>query len=195
MIEQKITPPVDPENPRYYLSKDEMHKALVDYKEQCEKATELGHELPGVSDYLGGCFLRIAQGMAMKYNFRGYSFVNDMIGDGLMVCLKYVRSYDPGRRNADTGAKTSPLSYFSQAIHFAFVNRIKLEAKQSRVKRALIYSADLDSFTTQVDDDAADYRVNLTEFISGLGKEEVAAMLPKKPEKNIDIHGGLDDFM
>jgi hypothetical protein len=189
-----IKPPVDPANPKYYLSKDEMHAALVDYKEKCDAATASGTESPGVSEYLGGCFLRIAQGIAMKHNFRGYSFVNEMIGDGIMVCLKYVRSYDPARRNATTGQATSPLSYFSQAIHFAYINRIKVEAKQSRIKKALIYSADLDSFSLQDDDDAGEFRINLNEFISGLGKEEVEAMISKKPEK-AEKAGGLDDFM
>lgn len=190
MTTSSLTPPI---NPTHYLSKAEMHAALFEYKEQCDAAVLAGKEPPGVSEYLGGCFLRIAQGIAMKHNFRGYSFINEMIGDGVMVCLKYVRSYDPGRRNADTGLATSPLSYFSQAIHFAYINRIKVEAKQARIKRALIYSADLDSFDTQ-DVDAGEFRLNLSEFISGLGKDEVADMISKKQDKKIPP-GALEGFM
>jgi hypothetical protein len=107
-----------------------------------------------------------------------------------------VRSYDPARTNATTGLPTSPLSYFSQAIHFAYINRINLEAKQSRIKRAMIYSADVDSFSLQDDEDAGDYRMNLNEFISGLGKEEVDKMLSKKPKKaDNETPSAFDDFV
>jgi hypothetical protein len=191
MIELKT--PIDPENPRHYLSKADMHAALCKYKEECTAAKEAGLEYPGVSEYLGGCFLRIAQGLAMKHNFRNYSFIKDCVSDAVVTCLKYVKSYDPGRTNETTGAATSPLAYFTQCCHFAFINRIKIEAKQSRIKRALIYSADIDSFDTQ-DEDAGEFRVNLTEFISGLGKEEVAEMMPKKKEKP-EVRGGLEDFL
>jgi hypothetical protein len=191
--EPKIKPPVDPKNPRYYLDKDQMHAALVDYRKQCKEAEAAGKEVPGISNYLGECFLNIAKGVAMKFNFRGYSFVNEMIGDGVVVCLKYVRSFDPTRISEKTGKPTSALSYFTQAIHFAYINRINVEAKQTRIKRAMIYSADLESFSTQ-DEDAGEFRLNLTEFIQSLGKEEVEAMISKKPEK-ADKAGGLDDFM
>jgi len=191
-MQQTLKPPVDSSNPKHYLSKNEMHSALIAYKEQCDLALAAGLETPGVNDYLGACFFRIAQGIAMKHNFRGYSFINEMIGDGVMVCLKYVRSYDPDRRNAETGLSTSPLSYFSQAIHFAFINRIKIEAKQTRIKRALVYSADLESFATQ-DEDSGEFLINLNEFIYGLGTAEVEAMMPKKPEKP-EKPGALEAF-
>jgi hypothetical protein len=191
-----IKPAADPANPRHYLDKAKMHAALVDYKKQCDDATASGLEQPGISNYLGECFLLIARGIGHKFNFRNYSFLNDMISDGVLVCLKYVRSYDPARTNATTGLPTSPLSYFSQAIHFAYINRINLEAKQSRIKRAMIYSADVDSFSLQDDEDAGDYRMNLNEFISGLGKEEVDKMLSKKPKKaDNETPSAFDDFV
>jgi hypothetical protein len=196
-IYSSLSKPAKPKKSNHYLDKAEMHAALVDYKEQCDSATAAGLEIPGVSAYLGACFLNIAQGMALKHNFRGYSFVNDMISDGVMVCLKYVRSYDPGRRNVDTGLATSPLSYFTQSCHFAFINRIKLEAKQTRVKRAMIYSADIDSFAVQDDDSniGAEFRVNLSDFISSLGKDEVEAMTAKKVKAVKEVKGGLEGFM
>lgn len=188
-----IKKPVDPANPKYYLSKPDMHAALVDYKKQCLEAKDFGQEQPGVSNYLGECFLKIARGLALRHNFRGYSFINEMISDSVVTCLKYVRSYDPDRVNSE-GQATSPLAYFSQCCHFAMVNRIKLEAKQTRVKRALIYSADLDSFSTQ-DEDSGEFQMNLNEFISGLGTAEVEAMVKKPIKQKTEGDGGLDEFM
>jgi hypothetical protein len=189
----EITKPIDSANPKHYLSKAEMHMALVSYKEECDAAKAAGLELPGVSNYLGACFLNIARGIGHKHNFRNYSFLNEMISDGVLTCLKYVGSYDPGRRNIDTGLATSPLAYFSQAISFAFIGRITKEAKQSKIKRALIYSADIDSFSTQ-DEDAGEFHINLTEFINGLGKDDVAEIISNKKEKP-NVPGGLEDFM
>jgi hypothetical protein len=60
----------------------------------------------------------------------------------------------------------------------------------------MIYSADIDSFSLQDDEDAGDYRMNLNEFISGLGKEEVDKMLSKKSKRaDNDTLSAFDDFV
>jgi DNA-directed RNA polymerase specialized sigma24 family protein len=166
-----IKAPIDPDNPNYYLDKSQLHAALKAHKVACLAAEEKGDPSPQTPEYVGACFLSIARGLAQKYNFRSYSYVNDMISDGLMSCLKYVRSYDPDRIGVD-GKPTSPLSYFTQTCYNAFIDRIKKEKKQTRVKRALIMSANFDTFSVSGDDDAADYSANLNEFIMSLGSDD-----------------------
>ncbi len=191
----KIKDPVDPANPRYYLDKTAMHNALKDYCDQCKQAEAEGKDKPQIPNYLGECFIGIAKGYAMKYNFRSYSFVNDMVGDAVMTCIKYVSSYDPYRTN-DGGNPTSPLAYFTQCCHYAFLGRIALEAKQAKIKKALVYSADIDTFALQGDDDAKDFHIHLTEFVSSISDDEAKEFnsKPKKDKKNKPI-ASLDSFL
>jgi hypothetical protein len=191
----KIKPAVDPANPRYYLDKVEMHKALKQYKDACAEAEQLNKEMPQIPNYIGECFLGIAKGYAMKYNFRSYSFVNDMVGDAVMTCIKYVRSYDPDRRN-DSGTATSPLAYFTQCCHYAFLGRIAQEAKQAKLKRAMILSANFDTFSLNGDDDAADFHLHLTEFSTSLGSDD-DILAERKREKKVQQPkpGPLDSFL
>jgi hypothetical protein len=191
--EPAIKAPIDPNHPSYYLDKTEMNRVLKEYKDACELAEKQGKEIPGAPEYIGECFLRIARGLAMKQNFRNYSYLNEMISDGVITCLRYVRSYDPDRKNEDTGMSTSALSYFTQCCHYAFLGRIKLEQKQNKIKRALVYSADLDTFSTQ-DEDAGEFHMNLQEFLAGLGKDEVEDMMPEKKVKPVKP-GGLEGFL
>lgn len=188
----KIKPPVDAGNPNFYLDKVVFNAALKEHKEACIVAETNGQELPRVSNYIGECFIMIATGLAMKHNFRNYSYINDCKADAIMTCLKYVRSYDPDRRNPDTGQATSALSYFTQVCHYAFLGRIKIEQKQTKVKKALIYSADFDTFSTQ-DEDAGEFIMNLTEFLTSLGPADIEEIVEKKekPKKP----GGLEGFL
>ena len=183
----KVVDPVDPANPRYYLDKAAMHAALAQYKADCEKAEADGNPRPNIPNYIG---------YAMKYNFRSYSFVNDMVGDAVMTCIKYIRSYDPDRRN-DSGTATSPLAYFTQCCHYAFLGRIALEAKQSKIKRSLIMNADFDTFSLQGDDDAKDFHMHLVEFTQSLGPDtDVSpAESKKKRETKQKTVGPLDNFL
>ena len=190
----KIRPPVDPANPRYYLDKVAMHASLKAYKDACAAAEAESKERPMIPDYLGECFLGIAKGYAMKYNFRSYSFVNDMVGDAVMTCIRYVRSYDPDRRN-DSGTATSPLAYFTQCCHYAFLGRIATEAKQSKLKRALILNANIDTFSLNGDDDAKDFHMHLNEFTASLGAGDVSPEEPRREKKTTVRVGLLDQFL
>jgi hypothetical protein len=189
-----IKPPVDAANPTYYLDKAQFRDALKQYKTACVAAESVGKDTPQIPEYIGNCILSIARGLAQKYNFRSYSFVNDMVSDAVVTCIRYLRSYDPDRLGS-TGQPTSALSYFTQTCHYAFLNRIKLEKKQSKVKRALVMSADLDTFSLTGDDMAEEFQMNMNDFIASLGTdteldEKIAKVNLPKP----DVVGPLDSF-
>lgn len=195
----KIKPPVDPKNPNYYVDKLAFNKALKEYKVACLAAEEAGNPVPQVSSYIGECILNIARGYAQLHKFRGYSFVNDMVSDGVYTCLRYIRSYDPDRTKSN-GEPTSALSYFTQTCHWAFVERIKIEGKQTRVKRALVKTADIETFSQDTDEAGEEFRVNLVEFLKSLGTddEELDAKIKKSNEaakEDVQKPGPLDDFL
>lgn len=191
--ELHIKPPVDPKNTNYYVNKDELRDALRDYRDDCLRAEEAGETIPEVTRYIGESILQIATGLSQKYNFRNYSFVNDMIMDGVVQCLKYIRSFDPDMVSKRTNAPVSPLAYFTQTCFYAFINRIKVEKEQSKAKWALLTTADLTQYINQ--DEDGEFTIGLEEFILQLGPQEFLEVEKKEPKIKKEKPSPLDEFL
>ena len=114
----------------YVNNKDFLH-AIVDYKKRVERSKETGEPKPPVGEYIGGCFLKIAQHLSYKPNFVNYMFKDDMIGDGIENCITYIDNFDPSK-------STNPFAYFTQIIYYAFLRRIQKEKKQLEIKTKII---------------------------------------------------------
>ena len=114
---------------REYVNNKKLFDELVVYKEKYanHKANPETHDLPPIPEYVGLAILKIAENVAKKKNFGGYSFREDMVGDGIENCLMYFRNFNPEKSK-------NPFAYFTQIIHFAFIRRIQNEAKQSYIK-------------------------------------------------------------
>jgi hypothetical protein len=112
---------------RHYVNNADFLAALVDYKERCRKADSEGKQHPQIPNYVGECFLKIANHLSRKPNFIMYSFREEMISDGIENCVMYFRNFD------ETKSK-NPFAYFTQIIYFAFLRRIMKEKKQLYVK-------------------------------------------------------------
>lgn len=85
---------------------------------------------PVVSHDLGSILLQIAQNLSYRRNFINYSFREEMVGDGVENCLKYIDNYNCREYH-------NPFAYFTQTCFYAFVRRINKEDKQSEVKGAV----------------------------------------------------------
>lgn len=132
----KLTDKPEPVN---YLDNEEMLKAILDYKEKCRKAKEEGREKPQMSDYLGRKLSLIADGLAKRYNFSGYSFVDEMKLDAIENCILYFDSFNPNKVNPKTGKKyDNPHAYFTMVTWHAFVRRILKEKKQFVLKHRVL---------------------------------------------------------
>ena len=113
--------------PVHYVNNANFLEALTKYKEDCVIAKESGKEDPQIPNYIGECFLKIAEHLSRKPNFFSYSFREEMVSDGIENCLMYFRNFD------ETKSK-NPFAYFTQIIYFAFLRRIMKEKKQLYVK-------------------------------------------------------------
>jgi hypothetical protein len=110
-----------------YISNQKMYNELVKYYDKLAEAEKEEREEPRIPDYLGECFLLIAENLAKKPNFSSYTFKEDMIQDGVLTCVANITKFDPDRTN-------NPFSYFTQAIFYSFLQRIAKEKKQEYVK-------------------------------------------------------------
>jgi hypothetical protein len=111
----------------HYINNADFLKALIEYKESCDTASAAGKEDPRIPNYIGECFLKIADHLSRKPNFVSYSFRDEMISDGIENCLMYFRNFDPIKSK-------NPFAYFTQIIYYAFLRRIMKEKKQLYVK-------------------------------------------------------------
>lgn len=112
---------------KHYVNNADFLQALIEYKQNCQIAREQNKEEPIVPNYIGECFLKIAEHLSRKPNFISYSFREEMICDGIENCIMYFRNFDPTK-------STNPFAYFTQIIYFAFLRRIQKEKKQLYVK-------------------------------------------------------------
>jgi len=117
--------------PEHYVNNSDFLQAIVVYKKEVKKAEELGLPRPMLSNYIGECFLKMANHLAFKPNFVNYMFKDDMVCDGIENCVQCVTNFNPEK-------STNPFAYFTQVIYYAFLRRIQKEKKQLEIKTKII---------------------------------------------------------
>ena len=141
----------------HYVNNKEFLAAMVEYKKSVNRAQREKKKKPRVPDYIGGCFLKIANHLSYRPNFINYTFRDDMISDGIENCLQYLDNFNPKTSN-------NPFAYFTQIIYYAFVRRIQKEKKQVTIKNRLITESNYDDMTLQPGEDK-EFKNQFTEFL------------------------------
>ena len=141
----------------HYVNNKEFLAAMVEYKKSVDKAKKDKRKKPRVPDYVGECFLKIANHLSYRPNFINYTFRDDMISDGIENCLQYLDNFNPKTSN-------NPFAYFTQIIYYAFVRRIQKEKKQVTIKNRLITESNYDDMTLQPGEDK-EFKNQFTEFL------------------------------
>ena len=130
----------------HYVDNAKFLQAMKDWKEQCKEAEETGDETPRISDYIGECFLKIANGLSYRPNFINYTYKQEMISDGIENCLQYIHNFNPEKSK-------NPFAYFTQIIYYAFIRRIQKEKKQTHTKHKIIEKSMMATFDQNPLDD------------------------------------------
>ena len=142
----------------HYVDNKEFLKAMIEFKDKCEKAEKRGRKTPRVTNYIGECFLKIANHLSYRPNFINYTFRDDMISDGIENCLQYLKNFNPAKSN-------NPFAYFTQIIYYAFIRRIQKEKKQTSIKYRMIEQGNIDEFSVLPGDTQNDYKNQFLEFL------------------------------
>ena len=112
----------------HYVNNAQFLEAMKEWKERCKEAEELGDPQPPVTNYIGECFLKIANHLSYRPNFINYTYRDEMISDGIENCLQYCGNFNPEKSK-------NPFAYFTQIIYYAFLRRIAKEKKQQETTR------------------------------------------------------------
>ena len=139
-----------PKSKEHYVNNKEFLAAIIEYKDNVEIAKLKGLKKPAVGEYIGGCFLKIAQHLSYKPNFVNYMFKDDMIGDGIENCITYIDNFDPNKSR-------NPFAYFTQIVYYAFLRRIAKEKRQMDIKEKIIEKSGYDHVFTVDGDGGAEY--------------------------------------
>ena len=115
----------------HYVDNAKFLEAMKEYKALCEDAEKNQKDKPLVTNYIGGCFLKIANHLSYRPNFINYTFKDDMISDGIENCLQYLDNFNPEKSK-------NPFAYFTQIIYYAFLRRIQKEKKQLEIKGKIL---------------------------------------------------------
>ena len=161
----------------HYVNNKEFLAAMVEYKKIVNKAKRDKLKNPPVPDYIGECFLKIANHLSYRPNFINYTYRDDMISDGIENCLTYLNNFNPDKSN-------NPFAYFTQIIYYAFVRRIQKEKKQVIIKQRMIQEANYDDLTLQPGEDR-EFKNQFTEFLRKNipAEEPVKKKVVKKKKK------------
>jgi hypothetical protein len=157
----------------HYVDNKKFLEAMVEYRARCTNAEEQKESKPDVTNYIGECFLKIANHLSYRPNFINYTFRDDMISDGIENCLQYMSNFNPDKSN-------NPFAYFTQIIYYAFIRRIQKEKKQMQIKSKLIANAGAENMMDQL---AGDDKVYQSQMLDFLQRNAVKEEEPKKEVK------------
>ena len=175
----------------HYIDNEKFLKEMIIYKRGFNEAKSRDELPPMISEYLGECFMKIAQRLSFRPNFINYAFKDDMISDGIENCVQYIKNF-----NSEKSSNT--FAYFTQIIYYAFIRRIQKEKKQLYIKYKTMESFPSLSENVEVsahDSDKgynqetinADQKANMYDFIKNFEDAKKAKSVAKKPTKNINL--------
>ena len=168
----------DAEN-RHYVDNKEFLRAITEYRESVRQAEEAGKDKPRVTNYIGECFVKIANHLAYKANFVNYTFRDEMILDGIENCITYIDNFNPEKSK-------NPFAYFTTITYYAFIRRIQKEKKHIKLKQKMIMSMEFEEILGQ--DHGGDASTNeyldfLRKQIDEAHKHDEKYEQPEQPKK------------
>ena len=161
--EEKVKPKQKP----HYVDNKKFLQAMTEYRNLRIKAEEESKKRPQVTNYIGECYLKIANHLSYRPNFINYTYRDDMISDGIENCLQYMDNFDPEKSK-------NPFAYFTQIIYYAFIRRIQKEKKQQQVKQKMIANFGEEQMMDQLEGDDTIYQSQMLEFLRRNSREEPA---------------------
>jgi hypothetical protein len=122
----------------HYVDNEEFLVEMTEYRNKYleHQASNGALGKPRLSESIALSFIKIAQNLSNKTNFRNYTYKDEMILDGIENCVAYAHNFNPEKSK-------NPFSYFTQIIYYAFIRRIQKENKQTDIKRSLIRNLDI----------------------------------------------------
>lgn len=132
-----------PSTTSHYVDNKKLYQSLAGWLEAVEASNRDKQPRPVLPDYVAECMYKMATRLAQKGGFVNYTFKEEMVGDAMESCLRYIHNFNHRKY-------TNAFAYITQIIHNAFIRRIQKEQKQLYVKMKIVENADfIDSYERQ----------------------------------------------
>lgn len=164
-------------NKTHYIDNKIFYKAMSEWKKLVVEAENIGEGRPPITEYIGECFMKIAEHLSYKPNFMNYPYKEEMVGDAIENCLMYAHNFDPEKSK-------NPFSYFTQIIYYAFLRRIEKEKKQAYIKFKSIKERDKEGILKNYyrDNYFEENDIAIRDFFN-LSENDIKKFEPKKKKK------------
>lgn len=170
----------------HYIDNKLFLKEMIAHRKAVKKAKREGAKKPQLPEYVGKCFMMIAENLSHKPNFLSYSFRDEMISDAIENCVMYADNFDPAKSK-------NPFAYFTQIVYYAFLRRIQREKKQLYVKYKSTEMIGVTDEMGQLDDgDGHSRQFEMYENISAFIENFENSRLAKK-NKKINLEKLVED--
>ena len=143
----------------HYVDKQKLHEEILKYQAELKEAEEKGLPEPKANRYIAQAILDMVKGMGQKFNYRDYTWLDEMQGAAIISCVKAIKKYDPSKSN-------NPFGFLDQCIAWAFHAIIKEENTRAARKVEMMRDMTTDYFSRAPDG---------TEFM--IPREELLKML------------------
>lgn len=138
---------------QYFIDNKVLYEHLSIWINNRAAAIKKNEPVPPVPEYIGECILVMANRLAQRGNFYGYTYKEDMVGDAIESCLRYLHNFNPTK-------STNAFAYITQIIYNAFVRRIQKERRVTFTKAKLIKEHAIAGFDLHEYDTGGDRHVN-----------------------------------
>lgn len=112
------------DNPHYVSNKEFTAAISVWITEN--KGKKSRKDWTQIPHFVAECFMKIIEHYALKGNWRGYTYIDEMKSEARLNCVKYAHNFDVDRGNA--------FAYFTQYVHNSFLQVLANEKKQANIK-------------------------------------------------------------
>lgn len=120
-----------------YVSNRELTEELTKYVQKCHEMKSIGKDKPVVPDVIAIAIYKMSHRLATKPCFKGYSWKDEMIFDGIETCLRYIDRFNPEK-------SSNAFAYVTQILWNAFRRRINIEKEQAAIRDKMIGKHGLD---------------------------------------------------
>ena len=168
------------DNKRFY---EAMKVFIADYKQ----AKKDGVETPVPSNYICECLWLIASNLSNNRNFISYTYKDEMIGDAVENCLRYLHNFNPDKTK-------NPFAYFTQISYYAFLRRIEKEKRQTYIKYKLIENSLVNNTLVELPAEDQEHFSAVIKMLDNDKMEALSKRYDKKPKKKAK-EGTLDKFI
>jgi hypothetical protein len=177
---------VDKTTKPHYVSNKKLLEEMIKYTDACKIAKANNEQRPRVSNYIGECIYKIANGLSRKPNFIGYSYRDEMVADGIENCLCYLHNFNPEK-------SSNPFAYFTQIIYYAFLRRIQKEKKQLYIKhKSFETSIVMNTLVEMSSDDPSHYAAAYMDLNGKM--DDLVNRFETRPEKKSPAKKGVEKF-